>query len=140
MAKGTSFKCFYGRALLVMFSFLEGLSMMYHPKNYQKVLIDSYTNFTFTISSSVFENFFLPPGFVILQSYKIVMIFGSLLVLSSLCTVWNVRKFKVLLALQMLVMVLLIHNPWLQRREQEIGFQSLMSLLSLGIIGGIFIS
>ena len=130
---------FFSRFLIVMYSFITGLAILLSPKGYQKILVDGYTNFSYSIHGTYLESFFFPPSLILLHTYFITIISGLLLVLTSIFTIFNNLPSKSLLIFLIFLTILFIHNPLIHSIPQENSFHSLMFFLDLGQISGLFL-
>lgn len=130
------FKTYLGRILLVMYCVLEGLSMIFFTKSHQKILIDGYGRFGYQISENFGSHLIVPTWIILLYSYYIIWLIGLGLIISSFLLIFGCKSSKCILSIILLSIILVIHNPLLYHKRQEIEFHSQMALLSLGLISG----
>ena len=122
--------------LLLMYCFLEGLSMIFFTKPYQTMLIDGYGRFSYQIMTNYDFHLIVPPSIIVLNSYYIILLTGFSLVLGSIMLILGSKIFKYVISVILLLTLFIIHNPFLYYKRQEIEFHIEMSLLSIGLISG----
>ena len=122
--------------LLLMYCFLEGLSMIFFTKPYQTMLIDGYGRFSYQIMTNYDFHLIVPPSIIVLNSYYIIRLTGFSLALGSIMLILGSKIFKYVISVILLLTLFIIHNPFLYYKRQEIEFHIEMSLLSIGLISG----
>jgi hypothetical protein len=133
------FRQFFARALIAMPTFLYSLAMLLSPVGYQKILANSYTNFSYAIHTTFLSSFFLPPSVILLHTYSIIFALGLLLFVSSLFLIITPLYSKPFLFTYYFFTLLCVHNPYLHPEGPERAFHTLNTFFDLGIASSILL-
>lgn len=133
------FVYYLSRFMLLTYSVIESLAIIFNPKNFQRILISGYSNLGFVLNSRGLDHLIISPSLVILNSYYFVLGFGCLLFLTSIAGIFK-RRFLLFNALLLFIGTFIAHNPWLNKKPLEIESHAHMALLNLMIISGLLIA